>query len=449
MKKLIYLFLLVCIAILPANAKYINKVVKDSNLGIKSTLSIYVLNSDSNKEIYKKNEEKLLNPASVLKTLTFGVSYKVLGENFQFLTKVYKHNNDLYLKLSGDTLLSSKDLADLFSQVKTKYDTTKINNIYIDDSIFNKYYPYPSGWTQDDLWPYSRPITPYIIDNNTTEIAIKRSSLATTIDIVQNNEYKIPIINMLTLSSKDKEKEPLKIERMYSNESSIVKFSGTIEKDTIFNLPVVNPEINFDIKLRKALDKNSIAFDKKITSKQTPKEAILLAQVGHSIEEISKDILHNSDNFSAEVVFRTAAAKHINYIHSATVQDSIDMFYQINSKYTNENLKIVDGSGVSRYNLIDAKTAVEIFNKLSKETKLTSLLASADEGTLKDRMSFLKGNLKAKTGTLRDMSAIIGTLKTKKNKNVVFCSIVQNSPKRKAILKNFENDLITEIYRKY
>lgn len=449
MKKIISFIVFLCLLIIPCEAKTIDKVISQSNLGLRSALALYIINSDTNKVIYKKNEQKLLNPASTLKLITFSTSYKVLGPDYLFKTALYKSGNDLYLKLGGDALLTSKDLEDLFKDAKTKVDFNQINNIYIDDSIMNKYLPYPSGWMQDDIWPHSRMITPYIIDNNKVKIAIQRSSLATKVDIVQNDEYKLPIINDLTLSLDESKIQDIKIEKMYGEDSSIIKFSGTANKDEMFDLPVLKPEINFNIKLRNALEKNKIVFMKKINAKSMPQNAQEIAFVSHSIDEIGKKILLNSDTFGAETVFRIAAAKHINYKHPATMQDAIDMFYEINAPYKEEDIKVTDGSGVSRYNLISAKVAVEIFNKLNKETDVSKIMATPGSGTLKNRMLFLEGNLRAKTGTLSNMSALLGTLKTKKGRQIIFCTIIQNSPKRKAILKNFENDLITTIYRRY
>ena len=90
-----------------------------------------------------------MNPASILKTITFGISYLVLGEDYKFETALYKDSsNNVYVKLGGDTLLSQGDLVNLFKEFKEKFDTTKINNIYIDDSLLDKN-PYPISCIQD------------------------------------------------------------------------------------------------------------------------------------------------------------------------------------------------------------------------------------------------------------------------------------------------------------
>ena len=108
MKKIISFIVFLCLLIIPCEAKTIDKVISKSNLGLRSALALYIINSDTNKVIYKKNEQKLLNPASTLKLITFSTSYKVLGPDYLFKTALYKSGSDLYLKLGGDTLLTSK-----------------------------------------------------------------------------------------------------------------------------------------------------------------------------------------------------------------------------------------------------------------------------------------------------------------------------------------------------
>ncbi len=414
----------------------IDSLIKESDFNIKSTVAILVQNQKDGSVIYQKNEKKLLNPASVQKMLTFGVSYLTLGDDYKFETALYKDNkNNLYIKLVGDTLLTQNDLVKLFSNIKTP-----INNIYIDDSIFDKD-PYPNSWMEEDLWPNQRQITPYIIDKNFVRVAIKRSSLATKVDIIQNDPYKFAIINELRLGDKNDYKIT-KIE-----DSPIINFKGGINQDESLTLPVLYPEINFNIKLRQAIEKNNILHNNKIGVKKIPVGAKKIAFVSHSIEEVSRDILLNSDNFCAEVVFLTAGAKFINYQHPASLKDSIAMFKEILNP--SDDIVIADASGVSRYNLLSCEFINQSLFKLAKNEKYKFLLAQAQQGTLFNRFDFLGDSIRAKTGTLANMSSIAGYLRTKKNKDIIFSIIIQNSPKRKAVLKNFENNVITLLYRKY
>ena len=435
---------------MPIFANEIQKHIRESGFGMSSTVSVFLMDEKSGKVLYKRNETKLLNPASTMKVLIFGASYLELGKDYEFETAVYKDSkNNLYLKLGADPLLSQIDLNNLFKEIKEKYDTSKIQNIYIDDYIIEKT-PYPNGWMAEDMWPNSRPLSPYIIDKNYVNIAIKRSSLATKIDIIQNDDYKLPIINELKLVSPESNQQKIEIKKLYGDNSPIINFQGTVSKDEIIKLPVLDPELNFNIKLLKAIKKSGISYDKKIKRKKLPKDSIeKIACTQHSIEDISKEVLLYSDNFTSEIVFRIAAAKYINYKHPATVNDAIDMFEEKFKPYYTDGITIKDGSGVSRYNLVNAEFCTKVLRELCKDENFKNLMATPKKGTLKNRLLFLENNLRAKTGTLSQISCITGTLKTRKGRQVVFTIMIQNSPKRMAIIKNFENGLIGIIYKNY
>ena len=64
-------------------------------------------------------------------------------------------------------------------------------------------------------------------------------------------------------------------------------------------------------------------------------------------------------------------------------------------------------------------------------------------------MITLKTNLRAKTGTLSNISSIAGFLKTKAENNLVFC-IMTNSPNASiSDLKILEDYIIRELYLKF
>ena len=449
MKKFIISFALSILIIAPVCANEIDKYIRQTDFELQSTVGVYIQNENSGNTLYKKNEQKLLNPASMLKTLTFGISYLILGENYKFETALYRDSaNNIYVKLGGDTMLSQGDLNNLFKEFKEKFNTAKINNVYIDDTLLDKN-PYPISWMEEDVWPYARGITAYIVDKNFTDILIKRSSLATKVEIIQNDDYKIPAINELKLADKESGIQDIKLVRIWGEDNSIVNFQGTVSKDEIMKLPVLKPEINFTIKLKKAMQKNGINYPKTISTASMPLNAVKIASVYHTIEELSKDILHNSDNFTAETVAKVAGAKFVNYVHPATFDDEINMFNDYFKGRMPEGIKIADASGVSRYNLVNCEFMTNALVELFHKTKLKALMATSGDGTLKDRLLFLKDNLRAKTGTLSKMSSITGGLKTEKGNDVVFSIITQNSAKRKAVLKNFENTIIGIIYKQY
>ena len=158
--------------------------------------------------------------------------------------------------------------------------------------------------------------------------------------------------------------------------------------------------------------------------------------------------MHNSDNFASEIVFKVAASKHFNCANAST-EDGIRMFESIFKKHLNKKTTIADGSGVSRENLISAKVYMSIFDEILSITDIETLLPNSNQGTLNDRLMFLQGNLKAKTGTLKDCSGLSGRVKSLQNNDYNFVVIVQNYKKRKALIKHFEERIVGTIYKNY
>ena len=73
MKKVFLSVFLFFVFSLTANAGEIDKIIKRNDFEVKSTVSIYAIKND--KAVYSRQSQKLLNPASILKVLTFGASY--------------------------------------------------------------------------------------------------------------------------------------------------------------------------------------------------------------------------------------------------------------------------------------------------------------------------------------------------------------------------------------
>jgi len=169
--------------------------------------------------------------------------------------------------------------------------------------------------------------------------------------------------------------------------------------------------------------------------------------VGHTLKDVSKLILHESDNFTAEVVFKVAASKYFN--KEASLDDGIKMFNEYYKAFLSNGDTLADASGVSRQDLFSTRTLANAILKLIKNEEYKNLISSPNVGTMKDRLLFLEGNLRAKTGTMRELSSFAATFKTRKQTDVLLVSIIQDSKKRKSLMKNFENTLVGLIYKKY
>jgi D-alanyl-D-alanine carboxypeptidase/D-alanyl-D-alanine-endopeptidase (penicillin-binding protein 4) len=89
---------------------------------------------------------------------------------------------------------------------------------------------------------------------------------------------------------------------------------------------------------------------------------------------------------------------------------------------------------------------------LSKQENFESLkenMATPGKGTLSNRMLYFHDNLRAKTGTLSNVSSIAGYIKTQKGRNLAF-DIVINDPKSQSNnKKQLEEMILRAIYMNY
>jgi len=75
-------------------------------------------------------------------------------------------------------------------------------------------------------------------------------------------------------------------------------------------------------------------------------------------------------------------------------------------------------------------------------------MATSGEGTLQDRLLYLKGNLKAKTGTLSNISALTGYLSTQNGHKYAFCIMINDAKSKDKDKKLLEDNIIKTLYLK-
>ena len=451
-KKIIVLFLALIFFKMPVIASNftgpVNDILSSYNFDHDSVISIAV--KDKNGEnVYSKNQYKYLNPASALKLFTMAASLNELGGDYKFQTAFYKDkNNNIYLKLSGDPLLKTADIEQLAKNLKQNH-KGKINKIYIDDSVIDML-PYPNGWMSDDIWPNSPKISPYMIDFNTVKVDFLLSEDKKDLRIVQKSPYKFSFVNKLQTGSKT---DFTFIEDETHNTIDVI---GTISSSvTDKPVPVLNPRYFFCQKMNSAINKAGIKFSDKFLFAKMPKDAVLVAKFERPIDEVVKYILQTSNNIGAEMLFKVAGGKFIENkilqkntsLALGTTQNGIAMFleYYQNLGLDPKQVRITDGSGVSRYNAMNVNWMAEALSKISFDFE--KYLPTGGVGTLDKRLRELKGSVYLKTGTLFGSSSLVGIIKTKDN-IYYYASNIMSYNRNKSLVKAAEDEIIFEIYRR-
>jgi len=94
-----------------------------------------------------------------------------------------------------------------------------------------------------------------------------------------------------------------------------------------------------------------------------------------------------------------------------------------------------DGSGLSRHNLVSPDSVIAIYDYMGKRSSFAkawrdSLTIGGVDGTLRNRFKGTRGegNVRGKTGTINQVSALSGYLTTNGGEEVIFSALVNGIP---------------------
>ena len=451
MNKIISFFVSMAIVFFGLSVQAIGKIdsaINSADIN-KSAISVSVKDLGTGKEIYSLNSNKPVNPASTQKLVTFAAALDTLGTDYIFSTELYKSaNNDLYFKLSGDPFLTSKDLKTLLSTAKSK-NITEPNKVYVDDTILDSDY-WGEGWQWDDNLNIHMPkFGPYNLDRNLIKIIIKPTTPDAPAEIYPEFFYPIGFVNLVTTGTINR----IKLSTNQTISNNLVQADGTVEEFTTVQIPVPNIKLYFQLRLEDAFNDSKVFYYGKLYRKNLPdKDIYLVDKIENGIDRAARDILQRSSNMSAETVYKIAGGKYANSKGSIYAANNMFKDFCVKNNLNSENIKIVDGSGVSKNNLMTANFMTDFLVAESKSDNFQffkSNMARPGAGTLASRMVYFSDKIRAKTGTLSDVSAIAGYIKTQRGNEYAFDIMINDSKSASDKKKIAEELILRAIYLYY
>lgn len=381
---LFFLFILFCFA-------YTNN-GKSIPFSFENKTSISIFDVYSNEIIYFYKERELLMPASTMKLVTSIDALSILGPYYIFDVKLFKIND-------GGILISSNynpslieeiipDPYNFFKQslrdVLLANKIEKINKVYIDSSLPSVY---PESWKIYEGEPFAPYLSTFSFNQNMIKIQKK-----------QNHFIIYPPVF-------DEIKDYKKISNLVSNLKEIDGAYWYIYPSSDeFNKKILKKmfeEIGYDVKVE-LLQKWD--FDNVEYLASFPTATLL---------ECLKYQNHWSDNFVSQQIYNK-----LKY----------ELKIDPNSIYSEFGVFVDDGCGLSRKNRISSYFLAYLLAHLDDYGIINYLcytLPGYNEGTLERRD--LPPTVKAKTGTLNDVSSLAGYVKSKSGKWYSF-AIIYNGP---------------------
>ncbi|TCN27102.1 D-alanyl-D-alanine carboxypeptidase/D-alanyl-D-alanine endopeptidase [Mesobacillus foraminis] len=441
----------------------LDSILKDEALK-GAVVGISIRSAETGEIFYSSNGDISLHPASNMKVLTAAAALEMLGPDYQFSTEVRTDGKikghvlygNLFLSGKGDPTLTKTDLNSFAKELKAKGINQVKGNLISDDSWYDDVrLSQDLNWS-DESNPTGAQISALTLspdsdyDAGTVLLEITPASKAgkrADVKIIPSTDF-VEIINK-TRTGGPKEEENLLIERKHGTNQ--IKISGRIPlnaKALKSRVAVWEPSgYALDV-FKHSLEENGIRLGKKIKMLNgvVPGNADLLAyKKSMPLKELFVPFMKLSNNGHGEVL-----AKEMGKFVSGegTWEKGMQVIQKTVATFgVNETAILLrDGSGLSHKNLIPANELTQLLFAIQAKSWYPSFensLPVAGEpgrlkgGTLRSRLTEapVKGNVKAKTGSITGVSTLSGYITTQNGEKFIFAIMINNylSPSVKSV----------------
>ena len=419
--------------------KLINLTDKHINLGIE------VKDLATGKTLYKKNNQRYFVPASNLKLYSTAASLMTFGPHYRFKTQLEtnasmiqgsKLNGDLYLSLANSPDLTFSQLKQAFTKLKKNYAIDTIEGNLLVKSNFKMLAPYGPGWMVEDLrYGFGAPVAPVIIDSNSISLTVspgeRIGSLAQL--TIKDNSKSIGLINQVKTIA-DGKYCPINYQMDKQNQLTVKGCVNISSVSRDKSVAVKNPWLYLQGVIQHILQQENIKLTGQYAfSEKSDMQNVTLVQTSSKpIRSLIYHTLKDSDNLYAESLFLNMGAKYFNQLPSWNL--SSRALKQLLNKYLSLNLKqatIVDGSGLSRYDLVTPNQTVKLLQAMHSQFPLSyeymqALPLSGRDGTLYKRMleDGKADFIRAKTGTMQGVVSLAGLLPSNNGHPLAFAMMI-------------------------
>jgi serine-type D-Ala-D-Ala carboxypeptidase/endopeptidase (penicillin-binding protein 4) len=457
-------------------------------------IGVKIVSLDTNRVIFENEAEKYFMPASNMKSYTVATAIEKLTPDFKFVTSVYSPTKpdangvikgDISIYGRGDvslsmaftqpnatssTVFSNADYLKVLEPLANKIAASGVKriegNLVADDSYFNSE-PLPFTWEWDDLqWYSGAEISALPVLDNAIDLFVKQTSIGSPCNVQMfpfNSQFQIKNTCVTVASGSPRD---LKIEKKL--DQNILEISGTMpldDKGFRGYITVSRPAGLFIDMLRQLLQQKGVtvtgqnkiigAKDKKMFTAASMTAPFELARLeSPPLALIAAKTMKPSQNMFTETILRTLGEQIGDKSDPKLLSDErglavVSNFLQSIGIPADAVIQH-DGSGLSRHNLVTPASNVQLYTYMSRsrfaQVWRDSLTIGAVDGTLKSRFAntLAANNVRGKTGTIDQVSALTGYVTTSSGEKIVF-SIIINGVNNGKLRNNTIDEIVVAL----
>jgi D-alanyl-D-alanine carboxypeptidase/D-alanyl-D-alanine-endopeptidase (penicillin-binding protein 4) len=392
-----------------------------------SFVGIKIFDPKTQEVIFSKNEKKYFVPASNTKILSLYASLKNLGDSIPALKFALK-NDSLFISGTADPTFLHPDLPK--SKVYDFLKNSTAKTIVFSDANFRNEV-FGSGWAWDDYNDYYQvELGPFPIYGNIVRFKKSYNTLA---------------IN-----------PPMFTDSLFSSQNSFSEIKRKINENIFYTNTKIGQKIEFeqDIPYKTSSDLLqkilSDTLKKEVTIGSFMPDKTFKTLYSLPVDTVYRRMMQVSDNMLAEQLLLLSGGKYSDTISTSLSIKNLqkNLFNDIPQKFN-----WVDGSGLSRYNLVTPESLVFLLDRMLKEfpkDRLLSLMPIGGQaGTLKNTYKASVPFVFAKTGTLSGVYNQSGYMITKSGRLLIFSFMNNNFTESASKVRTKTSEIIALLHENY
>jgi len=413
--------------------KDIENMIENSQIFARHLVGFVLFDPEKDKTICEVNSTKYFQPASTTKLFTLYSALKILRDSVPAL-KYEIHGDSLIFTGTGDPSF----LMHYFWRFKNTYNFLKhtpYKLYYVQQSRIDNFLG--KGWAWDDY---------------NEEFSAERSDLPVygnlaRFELVKKSK-KMPKVTPSTFKDaiRPHNNAPLVngpiIRRLTENIYDF--YPNLINGRNVFDIP-----FKYSPKLLTKLLSDTLNRDVELIS-EYDKFTKAKTFYSMSIDTLLKRMMLVSDNFIAEQTMLMCSGVLYDTLRTERT------IYYVNKNLINDlpdKQQWVDGSGLSRYNLVTPRNMVYLLRKLYRDIPTQRLLnlfpVGGVSGTIKNYYKNKKPYVYAKTGTFSNNHNLCGYIRTKSGKILIFSFMHNNFMCPVSSIKHEMEKILLLIYWNY
>ncbi len=413
-----------------------------------SRVGVQVVSLDTGEVIYASQAEDLLNPASNVKLFTAAAAFARLGPEFRYETEFYTDAplaqgkaKTLYVRGKGDPTINTERLYGIVAEL-VRSGMKDIGEIVIDESWFDTD-RVPPGYDQEKSdRAYAAPPGAVSLNWNAVGIYVRpgdKPGDKAVVEVEPASDFFVIDAQVRTDRSRRPRfsvgTEPVGDKQKIVARGAVGATNGTWSAWR----KIDNPPMYFGQTLKQMLQMRGVKVRGRVKTGTVPRDAKLLhISASETLDIIIKRLNKVSSNFVAEQLIKTLGAevKGPPGNHARGIE-VVEEFLARDVGIPRGTYVMRNGSGLNDANRFSAAQVNRLMTYSMRQSATmpefaSSLGIAGKDGTLRWRFdgSDAVGRLRAKTGTLENVSALSGYVVAVGGERFLFSMMVNDYPGR-------------------